>query len=193
MKRRNCKVFYSENVIASKWIKDHAVLFFWTALEHINNFTVSSNKRKEIWGRIHYCLPYHCKAIYQWQYLARSYRWEKAAYMLDYKTAGRLYLRIFFNLSEAVCQNFSCIYNKTSKQNIILDHKTYIPLNLIHWLKSREKDIPLSSPNKKNFTLGATNNHGSRPFSKFLSNAKKMCLLLKRRWRKQKFCFLLRF
>lgn len=56
-----------------------------------------------------------------------------AAYMLDYKTAGRLYLRIFFNLSEAVCQNFSCIYNKSSKQNIIiLDHKIYIPLNLIH-------------------------------------------------------------
>ena len=161
MKRADCEFLYSKNVMACKWMDNQSALLVSTALEGMDD--VSSVQRREKGSATKSAVP--CPTVVKLctNGMGRVDLLDLriAAYQLDRKSSVRFYLRIFFDLLDIACVNSFLVYNmKHRKQLILLDYKIVIAKNLIRWHQSRQRDVPLSIPNKRKSTSVASNNHG---------------------------------
>ena len=161
MKRGDCELLYSKNVMACKWMDNRYVLLVSTTLEGM--YDVSSVQRRGKGSATKSSNP--CPTVVKLynngmgQVDLMDQRTE--TYRLDRKSSVRFYLHIFFDLLGIACVNSFLVYNmKHPKQLTLLDYKIVIAKNLIRWHQTRQRAVPLSRPSKRKSNSVASNDYG---------------------------------
>ena len=133
-KRGDCEFLFSGNVMASRWMNNRSVLLLSSALEGING--ILSVQRREKGSKTKSLVP--CPKVVK---LYNSgmvgvdvIDQRSAAYRLDWKSAVRFYLLIFFNLMVIACVNGYLIYNMKHLNKLsFLGYKIVVAKNLIQY------------------------------------------------------------
>ena len=160
-KRGDCEFLFSGNVMASRWMNNRSVLLLSSALEGIDGTLSVQSREKGSKTKSLVPCPKVVKLYNSGMVGVDVIDQRSAAYRLDWKSAVRFYLLIFFNLMVIACANSYLIYNMKHLNKLsFLGYKIVVAKNLIQHHLDWKRAVPMSRPYKRKNQPESIDNHG---------------------------------